>query len=76
MKDQFDELTVPKALREECRSLYAQLQMTQKASARAYVRALDELLAHFSDEELLVEKPSLDDLQWYVEKKKQEMAND
>ena len=34
MKDQFDEIQSPEALREECRSLFSQIQMHQKQIAK------------------------------------------
>lgn len=43
MQDQFDELQSPEALREECRSLLAQLQLTQTGCKNARIDELNRL---------------------------------
>lgn len=75
MKDQFNELTSPESLREECRSLYAQLQMTQKAQKQAYVRALDDLLAGLSSSNIMAAPPTFDDVREYIDQKKRELSD-
>lgn len=83
MTDQFDELQSPEALREECRSLLAQLQATQRGCNNARIDELVNLYAMFEKASELMPNFGLSkdtdtlckksDLAKYIDKRKEEL---
>ena len=71
MADQFDELKSPESLREECRSLLAQLQATQRGCGNARIDELARLFCYFDYAHLF--PISSGDLHNYIDDRKEEL---
>lgn len=72
MTDQFDELRSPESLREECRSLLAQIKMLERSQNMRYIQALEDLYQEcFVDTYPVNITP--DDLHYYIQRKKEEV---
>lgn len=75
MPDQFDQLQSPEALREECRSLLAQLQLTQAGCKNARIDELNILYKEFFGGEFGIGVAICDeDVADYIERRKRELS--
>lgn len=72
MKDQFDKLKSPEALREECRSLLSQIKMLERSQNLRYIQALEDLY-RYSFEDSYPLPITAEDLHYYIQCKKEEL---